>query len=240
MNAAFFDAVRKSLFGGSLTQAQVDALNAIGKAWERYGDHLGYDKYRLAYVLATAYHETGRFRYMREIWGPTPAQKRYEGRADLGNTAPGDGKKFLGRGFVQITGRRNYADWSQRLGLDLLKEPELAERQDIAARILVEGMVKGTFTGKKLQNYINSDGGDFVEARRIVNGTDKAALIAEYAEKFAAALGLSASPSPIPEPPVPGQPQAKPPARMGLKGLLVTLVILGLLAAAYFVFIHRF
>ncbi|PSH68635.1 hypothetical protein CU102_12820 [Phyllobacterium brassicacearum] len=103
-----------------------------------------------AYVLATAWHETSAYKYMREIWGPTPAQKRYEGRKDLGNTVAGDGKKFMGRGFVQITGRRNYTDWSRRLGLDLLKEPQLAERPEIAVRIIVKGMKIGTFTGKKL------------------------------------------------------------------------------------------
>lgn len=144
--------------------------------------------YRLAYVLATAYHETGRFKWLREIWRPTAAQKRYEGRADLGNTVKGDGKRFMGRGLIHITDRRNYADWSQRLGVDLIGHPELAEQLDHASCILVEGMVKGTFTGKKLQDFINSDQRDFLAARRIVNGNDKAALIAGYAEKFAAAL----------------------------------------------------
>src|SRR5919108_752792 len=108
-------------------------------------DQAGLLRNQCAYVLATAWHETARFKYMREIWGPTAAQKRYEGRADLGNVVAGDGKKFLGRGFVQITGRNNYADWSRRLGLDLLKEPQLAEQPEVAVRILVEGMALGTF-----------------------------------------------------------------------------------------------
>lgn len=141
-----------------------------------------------AYILATAWHETGRYRHMREIWGPTAAQKRYEGRKDLGNVAVGDGKKFLGRGFVQITGRRNYADWSRRLGLDLLKEPQLAERPDIAVRILIEGMMLGTFTGRKLGDFVNAGKSDHVNARRVVNGTDRADLIAGYAGEFEAAL----------------------------------------------------
>lgn len=141
-----------------------------------------------AYILATAWHETLKYRYMREIWGPTAAQKRYEGRKDLGNTIAGDGKKFLGRGFVQITGRRNYTDWGRRLGLDLLKEPTLAEKPEVAVRILVEGMMLGTFTGRKLPDYVHLYKSDFFNARRVVNGKDKADLIAGYAEEFDKAL----------------------------------------------------
>ncbi len=137
-----------------------------------------------AYVLATTWRETGVYKYLREIWGPTPAQKRYEGRKDLRNTVAGDGKKFMGRGFVQITGRRNYTDWSRRLGLDLLKEPQLAEDPEIAVGIIVKGMKLGTFTGKKLDDYVTLSKSDFVSARRIINGTDRADLIAGYAEQF--------------------------------------------------------
>lgn len=168
-----------------------------------------------AYILATAWHETGRYRHMREIWGPTPAQKRYEGRKDLGNVVAGDGKKFLGRGFVQITGRRNYTDWGKRLGLDLLKEPQLAERADIAARILVEGMMLGTFTGKRLETYVHLRKSDYVEARRVVNGTDKADLIAGYAKEFDAALkaaGYGETSS--------SQPQTPEPAKAGFWAFL--------------------
>jgi putative chitinase len=246
MNRAFFDAVRSTMADGKLTQHQVDVFNQIGWAWDRYGDKLGYDQYRLAYVLATAWHETGRFKWLREIWGPTPAQKRYEGRADLGNNAAGDGKKFMGRGLVHITGRRNYTDWSRRLGIDLLKKPALAEEMPIAARILVEGMVKGTFTGKKLLDYINSDQCDFVGARRIVNGTDKAALIAGYAEKFSAALGLadSAAPAPSPAPapkPAPTPPQSPPQReRQAMNGFAAFIFIIILLAILAGLFVVRF
>lgn len=252
LDRAFFDAVRSTLADGKLTQHQVDVFNQIGWAWDRYGDKLGYDQYRLAYVLATAWHETGRFKWLKEIWGPTSAQKRYEGRTDLGNTQPGDGKRFMGRGLVHITGRRNYTDWAKRLGIDIVADPERAEELPIAARILVDGMVEGTFTGRKLQHYINSDGTDFVGARRIVNGTDKAELIAGYAEKFSAALGLDASEvpetipthgKPIPDEPVkpgshPGSlPPPEAPARApnAIVPIIIAIIVLAAAAAFFFV-----
>lgn len=186
MSDKFFAAVRKMAEGGKLSQIQVDHLNRILAATTAMPIT------HRAYILATAHHETGQFKWLREIWGPTAQQKRYEGRADLGNTVTGDGKRFLGRGYVQITGRRNYTDWSKRLGLDLVAKPELAERPEIAAKILVEGMRLGTFTGKKLSDYLP---GDYINARRIVNGTDKANLIAGYAKQFEAALSASGNPA---------------------------------------------
>ena len=157
-----------------------------------------------AYVLATAWHETGGMRWLKEIWGPTDAQRRYEGRYDLGNTQKGDGWRFMGRGFVHITGRRNYTDWSKRLGVDLVADPEKAMQPTIAATILVDGMRLGTFTGKKLSDYINSGKTDFVRARRVVNVNNRAELIASYAVEFDSALaadGYSIAPAaaPIPE-----------------------------------------
>lgn len=82
---------------------------------------------RVAAFLAQVGHESGRLRYTREIWGPTPVQARYEGRADLGNTEPGDGKRFMGRGLIQITGRANYAAATEALGEDFLRYPALLE-----------------------------------------------------------------------------------------------------------------
>lgn len=157
-----------------------------------------------AYILGTAHHETGGFKYLREIWGPTPAQKKYEGRADLGNTQPGDGKRFMGRGLVHITGRRNYADWSKRLGIDLVGNPALAEKPEIAVRILVEGMMLGTFTGRSLPSYVNATKSDYVNARRVVNGTDRAETIARYArgfEKLLQQAGYGQAPAPKPAQP---------------------------------------
>ena len=70
---------------------------------------------RQAAFLAQIGHESGGLQYAREIWGPTPAQARYEGRADLGNTQPGDGKRFRGHGLIQVTGRFNHARMRDRL-----------------------------------------------------------------------------------------------------------------------------
>jgi putative chitinase len=88
---------------------------------------------RLAAFLAQIGHESGSFRFVREIWGPTDVQRRYEGREDLGNTQPGDGERFKGRGFIQITGRFNYAKTRDRLRKrfpdvpDFEQEPERLE-----------------------------------------------------------------------------------------------------------------
>lgn len=84
--------------------------------------------------LAQIAHESGAFVYTRELWGPTPAQERYEGRKDLGNTIPGDGRRFMGRGLIQITGRANYAAVSVALGVDFLNNPVLLEEPIHATR----------------------------------------------------------------------------------------------------------
>lgn len=90
---------------------------------------------REAAFLAQLAHESGEFRWVEEIWGPTPAQRRYEDRADLGNTQAGDGKRFRGRGFIQLTGRANYRKYGRLLGLDLEGHPELAATPEVGFRV---------------------------------------------------------------------------------------------------------
>lgn len=89
---------------------------------------------RQAAFLAQIGHESGGLRYVKEIWGPTPAQARYEGRADLGNTQPGDGFKYRGRGLIQVTGRTNYRVCGAALLLPLEEQPELLELLQYASR----------------------------------------------------------------------------------------------------------
>ena len=83
---------------------------------------------RIAAFIAQIGHESGQLKYVKEIWGPTAAQAKYEGRKDLGNTVAGDGSKYRGRGLIQITGRANYMACGEALGLDLIKQPELLEK----------------------------------------------------------------------------------------------------------------
>lgn len=81
----------------------------------------------VASFLAQVLHESGGFKWLREIWGPTTAQSKYEGRVDLGNIYPNDGKKFMGRGLLQITGRTNYKRMSKEIfgNETLLTNPEI-------------------------------------------------------------------------------------------------------------------
>lgn len=90
---------------------------------------------RVAHFIAQAAAETGAFRWLRELWGPTATQIGYEGNRALGNTEPGDGYKYRGRGIFMLTGRANYQDYGQRLGLDLIDRPELAATPGVALRI---------------------------------------------------------------------------------------------------------
>ncbi|MEC3912202.1 glycoside hydrolase family 19 protein [Sphingobium sp. CR2-8] len=88
-------------------------------------------KLRLAHFMAQVGHESGSFKYMEEI----ASGAAYEGRADLGNTQPGDGKRFKGRGPIQITGRANYLFFGRLLGIDLIRHPEMAANPSIGLHL---------------------------------------------------------------------------------------------------------
>lgn len=118
---------------------------------------------RIAAFIAQVGHESGQFRWLREIWGPTAQQVGYEGRADLGNTVKGDGSKYRGRGLIQITGRANYAACGEALGLDLIGKPELLELPQHAA------MSAAWFWSTKGLNTL-ADQGEFVKITRRING----------------------------------------------------------------------
>lgn len=96
-----------------------------------------------------------------------------------------------GRGFVQLTWADNYIKAEEKLGVPLTASPELAMEADVASSVIVSGMIEGWFTGKKLSDYINDSKCDYVSARRIINGMDKASTIAKVAEEYEVALAKS-------------------------------------------------
>lgn len=199
----FFARVRLKPFGGRLTQRQVDGLGAIVDGWRlRTGDDTdGAGRCELAYVLATAFHETAAtMRPVRETLAGTDGEaiRRLEtafaaGRMKHVRTPywrrDGEGRTWLGRGLVQLTHRRNYEAMSEVTGIDLVADPARAMEMDVSVAILIEGMRRGSFTGHRLDDYFAPGRQDWVGARRIVNGTDRAELVAEYGRAFARALG---------------------------------------------------
>lgn len=210
-----FDLLRNAPFGGSLTTAQVKAIEMILDLCEA----LRLPLYFIAYIMATAFHETGgkmtatteslnytttalRSKFSRERisladadrYGRTKKRAANQsaianliyggawGLRNLGNKLVGDGWRFIGRGLVQLTGRRNY----ELFGLG--DNPEGATDLAKAVEILVKGMVDGVFTGTRLSHYVKAGVFDPVGARGVVNGTDKASLIAMHYEAILAAL----------------------------------------------------
>lgn len=193
--AAFFETVRKGVLGPTLDEKEVEGCNAILSA-------MGNDDWRLAwaaYGLATAYHETSHsMQPVHENGGPKYFFRMYDPEGDrpkvaaqLGNTERGDGVRYAGRGYVQLTGRGNYRKAGEKIGEDLEANPDLAMRPDVAAKVLVAGMTSGWFTTRTCSQCMPAEDGDtacFVKARSIINGRDKAGLIAGYAIDFQAAL----------------------------------------------------
>lgn len=192
-----FAGLRNAVFGGRLSQGQVEGVEAV---LTRFSARGWADPRWLAYMLATAHHETGgTMQAVRETFAATDdeAVARLE-RAWRGGKLPtvrtpywrrdAAGRSYYGRGLVQITHRENYQKMSRVTGLDLVAEPDLALRLDVAATILVVGMTEGLFSGVRLADVFAGTKADWTGARKIVNGTDRAQKIAVTARAFDAAI----------------------------------------------------
>lgn len=167
MNEAnLFNALRSITADKHLSQIQVDSTQAILEACTA---NIIIDNRKIAYILATAFHES-RLKPVEEIGRGTGH--------DYGKLI--NGHAYYGRGFVQLTWKSNYETFGRLLKIDLVGNPALALNIDYAASIIVIGMSKGLFTGAGLNKYFNDKIQDSINARKIVNGLDSAKLITGY------------------------------------------------------------
>jgi len=194
-HTTFFNAYREIY--GKLNQVQVSGIDNMLTYVEADPDVT--DLRWAAYMFATVKHECAdKYQPITEYGGKSYFNKYDAGTRigkNLGNTVKGDGYLYRGRGYVQLTGRANYQNMSAALALtgsdDLIAYPDHALHPDIAYKIMSYGMRNGSFTGKKLNTYINASVCDYLNARRIINGTDRASLIKGYAVNFEACLNNS-------------------------------------------------
>jgi predicted chitinase len=164
-----------------LKQKQTDGLNFI---LDKFNKTKNFNTPQLmAYVLATIKHETA------DTYQPVAEYGKGQGRR-YGRRDPVTGIRYYGRGFVQLTWKFNYQMMEEKLGYELVEQPELALDPDISWQIMETGMIQGAFTGKKIRDYINDTKCDYVNARRVINGLDCAKLIAGYAEKLESVIKL--------------------------------------------------
>lgn len=175
--------VNSALFSGAVSTPQANGISAILMGCLTAGITL---KEQIAYVLATAYHESGR--HMQGI-----SEYGHGAGHTYGQVDPNTHQAYYGRGIVQLTWKNNYEKFGQLVGVDLVHFPERANELAIAVKIMCVGMRTGGFTGESLNTCINQSQVDYIDARRIINGVDCANLIASYAVKFESCLSNQAS-----------------------------------------------
>lgn len=174
----FNQAISKTF--GVLSSLQSSAVLSILRAFDKYGDG---DINKLAYIFATAWHEATLIPDRKEI-RCRPGSACYNAQELYWYTG------YYGRGLAQLTHEYNYKAMGQIFNLDLVNNPDLALNPNVSTQILVYGMMNGSFTTAALSRYINSSKVDFINARRVVNGLDKATEIAEYANNIAFNVNL--------------------------------------------------
>lgn len=185
-----FSKFKQNFNKNKIDQDFVDNINYLFEAFGKWVGLGSSNPLLISYMLATAWHETAHTMKPIKEFGSDKYLSKYDTGSlakALGNTpeADGDGILYAGRGYVQITGKTNYKKFSDMIGVDLLKNPDYTLRPKVAADILVVGSLKGSFTGKKLSDYIKfGKYEEFKNARRVINGTDKDSIIASHAQKF--------------------------------------------------------
>lgn len=196
-----YDRVRMALFNGRIQPPQAQGMEAILDHWEATSP--GNDDRWLAYMLATAFHETARtMQPVRETLAATDVKaiailNRAFARGQLPWVSnpywrpDAQGKSWLGRGLVQLTHKTNYAKMSPLVGEDLVADPAKAMQMDVAIRIMFIGMEKGSFTGARLDQFFNPGREDWVNARKIINRLDRALQIADYGRAFYGAISYT-------------------------------------------------
>lgn len=179
-----FDVIRSQF--GRLNQSQVDGFNEIMSAIN--ADSRVKNPLYIAYMLATTWHETAHTMKPIEEYGKGRGRK-YGQNIDInGSRYHNLPHIYYGRGYVQLTWLANYVKMGKKLDVDLVNNPKLALDPTYASKIMIEGMLDGLFTGRKL-SMIKSEK-DFVNARAIINGRDKAKHIAYQAQAFLSAIGV--------------------------------------------------
>lgn len=186
----FYEKLRTTKLFSSLTQKQVNSIDAVLNYWEQ----TGYTDLRwLAYIFGTMKHETAHTMLPIEEYGKGKGRPYGTMVKHSGVVYSKPNKLFYGRGYIQLTWYENYELMGRLIGADLLNAPELALQPDIATKIMFEGMTKGSssfgdFTGKCLEQYFNKTTEDWKNARRIINGLDRATEIGTIAQKFLTCL----------------------------------------------------
>ena len=184
LTKAGFDHLREKLFDGVLSESQVKALNFLVKSCSEAV--MSYPE--TAYALATTYHETG---VPVKGKGVVRTMQPVKEAGSLKYLQSKAYYPYIGYGYVQLTWESNYKRIGKLIGVDLLSKPELALDPVIAAKIMTGGMLNGWFTGvgfRRKRPVAKYDRNSYIRARAIINGTDKAELIADYAMIFEKAL----------------------------------------------------
>lgn len=191
----FFTEYRKRV-APKFTTKQYEGFEASFKEWDLWVSRKWTDNdlRKLAYILATDWHEGDKTmqpikEYGTNVYFVSKYWNNKKLAKELGNLSANDAVNYCGKGKPQLTGRANYARMGKILGYDLVKNPDLMLTMKVATEVMFEGMMsgrsfRGDFTGKQLSNYFNATTCDPFNARRIINGIDKAKQIEEYYDMF--------------------------------------------------------